>query len=257
MQTDLDGKVAIVTGGARGIGRAYAQGIADAGAAVLVVDLLEDEGRETVKAIEAAGGRAQFLNVDVTDQASTEAMAATAASEFGGVDILVNNAAMFASLRGGAMIDIGVDRWDRTMAVNVKGPWLCLCAVLPHMRARGGGAVVNQSSIAAFGLGGMLDYSTSKAALIGFTKNAALELGRDNVRVNAIAPGGVATEANAMITGDSEFTALAERAKVNQAIGVPIQPDDLVATVLYLVSDSSKLVTGQTIVVDGGRFFLG
>src|SRR5205823_5012406 len=142
-------------------------------------------------------------------------MAAAAASELGGIDILINNAAMFATLRGAAFTDIDVDRWDRTMAVNVKGPFLCIKAVVPHMRARGGGAIVNQGSIAAFGLMGMLDYATSKAALIGLTKNVALELGRDGIRVNAIAPGGVATEANATITGDPEFTAFAERAKQN------------------------------------------
>jgi NAD(P)-dependent dehydrogenase (short-subunit alcohol dehydrogenase family) len=257
MQTNLDGKVAIVTGGARGIGRSYAQALADAGAGVLIADVREEEGQQTAKAIEADGGRALFQTVDVTDPASTEAMAANVASEFGGVDILINNAAMFASLRGGLFSDIDPERWDRTMAVNVKGPFLCIRAVVPHMRARGGGAVVNQSSIAAFGLGGMLDYSTSKAALIGLTKNVALELGRDGIRVNAIAPGGVATEANAEITGDPEFKAMAERAKQNQAIGFPIQPDDLVGPMLYLVSDASKFMTGQTIVVDGGRFFLG
>jgi NAD(P)-dependent dehydrogenase (short-subunit alcohol dehydrogenase family) len=257
MQPNLEGKVAIVTGGARGIGRAYAEALAGAGAGVLVADLLEEEGDQTAKAIVAAGGRALFQRVDVIDPASTEAMAATAVAAFGGVDILVNNAAMFATLRGALFSDIDVDRWDRTMAVNVKGPFLCMKAVVPHMRARGGGAIVNQGSIAAFGLMGMLDYATSKSAVIGLTKNAALELGRDNIRVNAVAPGGVATEANAMITGDSEFKALAERAKTNQAIGLPIQPEDLVGTLLYLVSDASKFMTGQTVVVDGGRFFMG
>jgi NAD(P)-dependent dehydrogenase (short-subunit alcohol dehydrogenase family) len=258
MQANLAGKVAIVTGAARGIGRAYALGLAGAGAAVLVADLREDLGRDTAKAIEADGGRAVFQTVDVADPDSTAAMAATAASELGGIDVLVNNAAMFASLRGGPFTDIEVDRWDRTMAVNVRGPWLCARAVVPHMRARGGGSIVNQSSIAALGLGGMLDYATSKAALIGFTKNLALELGRDHIRVNAIAPGGVATEANAEITGDDPgFSALAQRAKVNQSIGDPIQPGDLVETMLYLAGDASRFMTGQTLVVDGGRFFLG
>ena len=153
--------------------------------------------------------------------------------------------------------ELSPERWDRTFAVNVRGPFLCMSAVVPRMQERGGGAIMNQSSIAAFGLGGMLDYSASKAALIGLTKNAALELGTFNIRVNALAPGGVATEANAMITHDPEFTALAERAKTNQVLKTPIQPEDLVDTMLFLVSDASKMVTGQTVVVDGGRFFLG
>ena len=256
MDTTLDGKVAIVTGGARGIGRVYAQGLAAASAAVLVADVLEQEGRDTVKSIEAGGGRAVFHATDVADPDSTEAMAATAASDLGGIDILVNNAAMFASLQGGAFTDISVDRWDRTMAVNVKGAWLCMRAVVPHMRARGGGAIVNQSSIAAFGLAGMLDYATSKAALIGLTKNAALELGRDRIRVNAIAPGGVATEATAAILG-GDVSVMQERAQANQLIPEVIQPEDLVGPMLYLVSDASKFMTGQTLVFDGGRFFLG
>jgi NAD(P)-dependent dehydrogenase (short-subunit alcohol dehydrogenase family) len=256
MQTNQDGRVAVVTGGARGIGRAYAQALAAAGAAVLVADVLEAEGHDTVESITNDGGRADFRLVDVADVESTESMADAAASAFGGIDILVNNAAMFASLRGGAFTDIDVDRWDRTMAVNVKGAWLCIRAVVPHMRARGGGAIVNQSSIAAFGLGGMLDYSTSKAALIGLTKNVALEVGRDNIRVNAIAPGGVATGAAAGIVG-GDVGMMEERAKTSQLIAEAIKPDDLVGPMLYLVSDAAKFMTGQTLVVDGGRFFLG
>jgi NAD(P)-dependent dehydrogenase (short-subunit alcohol dehydrogenase family) len=124
------------------------------------------------------------------------------------------------------------------------------------MRARGGGAIVNQSSIAAFGLAYMLDYATSKAALIGMTKNVALELGADNIRVNAIAPGGVATDATmGHVGGDVDL--MEERAKVNQTIPAAIRPEDLVGPMLYLVSDASKLMTGQTLVFDGGRFFLG
>lgn len=250
------GKVAIVTGGSRGIGRAYSEALADAGAAVLIADLLEAEGADTVETIRAKGQKAAFRKVDVSDMAATEAMAKAAADEFGGIDILINNAAIFASLRGGPMSDITVDRWDRTMAVNVKGPWLCMRAVVPYMRKRGGGAIMNQTSISAFGMAGMLDYTSSKAAVIGLTKSAASEFGRDNIRVNALAPGGVATEGFAEIMG-GDLSAAEERAKSSQLIARQMKPQDMVGTMLHLVGDGSKFMTGQTVVVDGGKYFLG
>lgn len=252
----LTGKVAIVTGGARGIGRAYSEALAEAGAAVLVADLLVAEGEATAEAIRARGGRALFRSIDVSDMAATEAMAEAAASEFGGIDILVNNAAIFASLRGGPMSDISVERWDRTMAVNVRGPWLCIRAVAPYMRRRGGGAIVNQTSISAFGMAGMLDYTASKAALIGITKSAASELGRDDIRVNAIAPGGTATEGYAELMGGN-MRAAEERARTTQLIARQIRPEDMIGTMLHLVGEGSRFITGQTIVVDGGKYFLG
>ncbi|MBP6682781.1 MAG: glucose 1-dehydrogenase [Halioglobus sp.] len=252
----IAGKVAIVTGGSRGIGRAYAEALADAGAAVLIADLLKAEGAETVEAIRAKGQQAVFMSVDVSSKEATEAMAKKAADTFGGIDILVNNAAMFASLKGGPMSDISVERWDLTMAVNVRGPWLCTCAVVPYMRQRGGGAIVNQTSISAFGMAGMLDYTASKAAVIGLTKSAASELGRDNIRVNAIAPGGTATEGYSQILGGNLAQA-EERAKATQLIAAQIQPQDITGTLLHLVSDGARFITGQTIVVDGGKYFLG
>ena len=254
--TDLKDKVAIVTGGARGIGRAYCEALAAAGACVLIADLLEAEGNDTAAAIQAKGGSGIFHKVDVSDAASTLAMAERAVAEFGGIDILVNNAAMFASLRGGPMSDISIERWDRTMAVNVRGPWLCINAVVPHMRALGGGAIVNQTSISAFGMAYMLDYTASKAAVIGLTKSAASELGRDNIRVNAIAPGGVASEGLSEIMGGNMSIA-EERAKATQLIAAQMVPEDMCGTMLHLVSNSSKFVTGQTLVVDGGKYFLG
>jgi NAD(P)-dependent dehydrogenase (short-subunit alcohol dehydrogenase family) len=252
----IAGKVAIVTGGSRGIGRAYAEALADAGAAVLIADLLEVEGAKTVEAIRRKGQKAAFRTVDVSSLEATEAMAKAAAAEFGGVDILVNNAAIFASLRGGSMTDISVERWDRTMAVNVRGSWLCMRAVVPYMRQRGRGAIVNQTSISAFGMAGMLDYTASKAAIIGLTKSAASELGRDNIRVNAIAPGGTATEGYAEIMG-GDLSGAEQRAKTTQLIAEQIKPEDLTGTLLHLVGDGAKFITGQTIVVDGGKYFLG
>ena len=256
MTGSLAGKVAIVTGGARGIGRAYAEALVGEGAAVVIADMLEAEGQDTAAAMCASGGRAVFQRVDVADQVSTEAMAEKAVAEFGGIDILVNNAAMFASLKGGPLTDLSVERWDKTMAVNVKGAWLCIKAVVPHMRARGGGVIVNQSSISAFGMPYMLDYTASKAAVIGLTKSVASELGRDNIRVNCIAPGGTATEGYSEIMGGNMAVA-EERAKATQLIAEQMKPDAMVGTLLHLVSDGSRFVTGQTLVVDGGRYFLG
>ena len=254
----LDGKVAIVTGAARGIGRAYAEGLAAAGAAVMIADVRDDEGRATVEAIRAAGGTAMFTSVDVTDVASTERMAAEAAAELGGIDILVNNAAIFAGLTRAPLTELPVDRWTRLMEVNVTGVFLCTRAVVPFMRERGSGAIVNQSSIAAFGGhgGGMLDYATSKAAVIGFTKSAAKDLGADHIRVNAICPGGVASEAAVELAGGNR-DAIHRYASETQLIPEAIQPHDLVGPLLFLVSDAAKFMTGQTVVVDGGRYFLG
>jgi NAD(P)-dependent dehydrogenase (short-subunit alcohol dehydrogenase family) len=255
---NLQGKVAIVTGGARGIGRGYSQGLAAAGAAVLIADLLESEGRETAKAIEADGGRAIFMTVDATDVDATESMAAAAAAELGGVDILVNNAAMFANLPPTPLREMAIERWMKTINVNVNGVYLCTRAVIPHMQARGGGAIVNQASIAAFGLTGgpMTDYATSKTAVVGFTKSAAKELGQFGIRVNAIAPGGTVTEAAATFVG-GDLSAVEERAGMGSVLGKAMHPDDLVGPMLFLVSDSSGFMTGQTLVVDGGRYFLG
>jgi NAD(P)-dependent dehydrogenase (short-subunit alcohol dehydrogenase family) len=255
---NLGGKVAIVTGAARGIGRAYAHGLASAGAAVVMADIREDEGSEAAKAIEAGGGRAMFVSADVTDPVSTVGLAAATAGEFGGVDILVNNAAVFAGLSRAHLTELPVERWRRVLDVNVTGAWLCMRATVPHMQKRGGGAIINQASIAAYGMhgGGMLDYATSKTAIIGLTKSAAKELGSDGIRVNAICPGGVSTEAALELAGGD--TTLIERlADEAQLIKQVIGPDDMVGPLLFLASDASKFMTGQTVVVDGGRFFLG
>ena len=185
-------------------------------------------------------------------------MAATAAAEFGGIDILVNNAAMFAGLSAEPLTELPVERWDRVMSVNVKGVWLCTRAVVPYMRERGGGVIVNQGSIGAYGLQGFgrLDYGTSKAAVIGLTKNAAKELAPDGIRVEReIRPGGVASEAALGIAGD--ISVVERAARETQLIPQAITPDDMVGPVLFLASDASKFMTGQTIVVDGGRYFLG
>jgi NAD(P)-dependent dehydrogenase (short-subunit alcohol dehydrogenase family) len=238
------------------MGRAYARGLAAAGASVLVADVMEDEGQQAARAIAAEGHQAMFLQVDVSDLASTERMAAVAAETLGGVDILVNNAAVFAGLSSVPLADLPPDRWSLVMDVNVKGVWLCMRAVVPYMRQRAGGVIINQGSIGAYGLQGpgRLDYGTSKAAVLGLTKNAAKELATDGIRVNAICPGAVASEAAIELAGDMSVF---NQAKESQLLREIINPDDMVEPLLFLASDASKFMTGQAIVVDGGRYFLG
>ena len=252
---DLNGKVAIVTGAARGLGREYACCLAAAGAAIVVAD--RRDCAQTVTAVESAGGKALGLNIDVADSQSTQAMAEAAVETFGRIDVLINNAAIYGSVKGGRFEDIAEADWDACMAVNIKGIWNCCKAVVPVMRQGGaGGSIINISSLAAvYGTPFTLHYTTSKAAVIGITRGLARELGRDWIRVNTIAPGCVLTEGT-----DEFFGAKAEKAKqviaAGQALQKNLETNDLAGTVLYLASDASRFVTGQTIMVDGGSVLL-
>ena len=250
----LDGKVAIVTGGARGLGREYVLRMAAEGAAVLAGDVRDCAA--TVAAVEAAGGKAIAARLDVTDPASCEAAVSAARDRFGRVDILVNNAALYGGLQGGRFETLDPAEWDRVLAVNVTGMWNCCKAVVGAMRANGGGSIINISSLAAvYGLPFALHYSVSKAAVIGMTRSLARELGRDWIRVNAIAPSAVMTEGTEEFFGDK-----LEKAKQVIASGQTLQRNletsDLAGTVVYLAGDASRFVTGQTIMVDGGTVFL-
>jgi NAD(P)-dependent dehydrogenase (short-subunit alcohol dehydrogenase family) len=174
----LAGKTAIVTGSARGIGAAFAQALAAEGAKVLVADVLD--GARTVEAIQKAGGSAQFFKVDVSDASSARAMAQAALSAFGQIDILVNNAAIFASLEKKGFLDISSEEWDRLMAVNLRGPFECVKAVAPHMIARKSGRIINIASGTVFkGQVGFLHYVTSKGGVVAMTRSLARELGGD------------------------------------------------------------------------------
>jgi 3-oxoacyl-[acyl-carrier protein] reductase len=250
----LKDKVAIVTGAARGLGRAYAERLAAEGAAVLCADIRDPAN--VAAAIQAAGGRALALEVDVADAASCRAMADRAAEAFGGLDVLVNNAALYGGLSGGRFDQIGEADWDRTMAVNVKGIWNCCKAAVPAMKRRGGGSIINISSLAAvYGLPYALHYTTSKGAVIGMTRGLARELGRDWIRVNAVAPSAVLTEGTQEFMGEKYEKAIQVIAG-GQTLQRNLQTDDLVGTIVYLASDASRFVTGQTIMVDGGTVFL-
>ena len=254
MTDDLRDKVAIVTGAGRGLGRAYAERFAEAGARVVTGDVLDCSG--TVAAIEAAGGTAIALPLDVRDQTSCNAMGDHAMAAFGRIDILVNNAALYGSLKGGRFETLSQEEWDDCMDVNVTGIWRCCKAVIGPMKARKSGSIINISSLAAVaGLPYGLHYSTSKSAVIGMTRSLARELGRDWIRVNAIAPSAVMTEGTAEFFGE-RLERVAEVIAGEQALKRNLQPEDLVGTVLYLASDASRFVTGQTIMVDGGTVFL-
>ena len=254
MTGDLAGKTAIVTGAGRGLGREYAQRLAAAGASVTAADIIDCAG--TVSAIEDAGGTAMACHLDVRSDAGCQVMAEATRARFGGIDILVNNAALYGSLRGGRFETLSETDWNDCMDVNVAGIWRCCKAVVPEMKARQAGSIINISSLAAVaGLPYGLHYATSKAAVIGMTRSLARELGRSWIRVNAIAPSAVMTEGTAEFFGDKLDRATTVIAD-GQTLKRTLETEDLAGTVLWLASDASRFVTGQTIMVDGGTVFL-
>lgn len=251
---DFTNKVAVVTGAARGLGQEYARRFARHGANVVACDLRDCD--DTLAIIRGEGADGLSLETDVTDRHSTEAMAAAAVDAFGGIDILVNNAALYGSLTFAPFDRLDESEWDATMNVNVKGIWQCCKAVVPSMKARGGGSIVNISSLAAtYGMPNGLHYTASKAAVIGLTRGLAREVGRFDIRVNAVAPNVVNTDATGEVFGDKRDK-IVEVTLSQQAIRKPLEPEDIVGAVLFLASDLSKLTTGQTIMVDGGTVML-
>lgn len=247
----LDGKVAIVTGaGGRGnsIGRAYAVALANAGASVVVADLNGDGAKAVADEIVAAGGKAIAAQVDITDTASVEAMAASAKAQFGGIDILVNNAALMVEIVDKPLMETDRARFDKGMAVNVWGAINCAQVVAPFMAERGGGAIVNQVSAGAYPAQSY--YGVTKIALHGATTTLATELGRQGIRVNAIGPGMTKTDAGLALTPDDSPLVQALSGKT------PIQlrdtPDALCGALLLLVSDAGRWMTGQVLNIDGG-----
>jgi len=245
------GKVVLITGAARGLGFEYARSLGAAGAIVVAGDV-----RDCADAAAAAGNGAIGVTLDVADMVSAEAMAAAAVERFGRIDALVNNAALYGSLRGGRFNQIAETDWDAAMTVNVKGIWNCCKAVVPAMRQGGGGSIINIASLAAtYGMPFALHYTTSKAAVIGMTRGLARELGRDNIRVNAIAPSAVTTEGTVEFLGDKYDRGL-EVIRAGQSIQRTLEPADLTGTVAWLIGDGSQFVTGQTIAVDGGTVML-
>lgn len=241
----LAGKVAIVTGGARHIGARYCRALVQEGAAVVIADILD--GSSVARAVQAAGGKALALSVDVSKEEDTHRMAAETVNAFGRIDILVNNAAIFINIERHPFYEISADEWDRVSAVNIKGPFLCTKAVFPQMKQQKSGKIINISSSTAFwGTPNFLHYVASKAALIGMTRSLARELGDYGICVNAIAPGLVEHE------GQNAPKALTEWQLKERSIKRLQTPDDLLGTLIFLGSPDSDFMTGQTIVVDGG-----
>ena len=247
-------KVVIVTGAARGLGQEYARQFARRGANVAVNDLRDCS--ETLAIIEQEGAAGIKAETDVTSAESTREMAQAVLDKFGRIDVLVNNAALYGSLSFVPFDQLDEDEWDATMNVNVKGIWQCCKAVVPAMKEQESGSIVNISSLAAtYGMPNGLHYTASKAAVIGATRGLARELGRYSVRVNAVAPNVVNTDATGEVFGDKRDKVV-DVTMSQQAIRKPLETEDIVGAVLYLGSDHSKLTTGQTIMVDGGTVFL-
>ncbi len=245
----LDGKVALVTGAAQGIGAAFAKGLAAEGAKVAISDL--DSGRTVVDIIKQAGGEAIDAPADVSDEASIAAAVKKTVETFGRLDILVNNAAIFTQVERNNFDEIPIDEWDRVMAVNVRGVWLAAKAAVQEMRKNGYGKIVNISSGRAFkGSTHFLHYDASKAAVVGITRSLARELGSDNICVNALAPGSTASE-NVMKRQTDKGSTMDGTVKT-RALKRVETPEDLVGACLFLASPESDFMTGQSLVVDGG-----
>ena len=248
----LDGKAAIVTGGAAGIGRAICKLFASEGASVVVADIDEDGGRATVDAILASGGAAAFAATDVSRESEVEAMVEAAVSEYGTVNVLVNDAAAFVF---GTVESVTDSDWRRVLGVNVLGPSYTVKHVLPHMREAGGGSIVNIASVSSFiAQPAFVPYNTSKGALLQLTRCLAMDLAPDDIRVNCVCPGAIltqATELHRRFTGEDREGFLTDAANSNfmKRFG---QPEEIAYGALFLASDESSFMTGQPLVIDGG-----
>ena len=240
-------KVAIVTGAGGGIGQAYAEALAREGAAVVVADINTEGAQKVADGIKGEGGNALAVRVDVSDPDSAKEMAAQTLSEFGGIDYLVNNAAIFGGMKLDFLITVDWDYYKKFMSVNMDGALVCTRAVYRKMAKRGGGAIVNQSSTAAWLYSNF--YGLAKVGINGLTQQLATELGGQNIRVNAIAPGPIDTEANRTTTPQEMVADIVK--------GIPLsrmgEPEDLVGMCLFLLSDQAKWITGQIFNVDGGQ----
>lgn len=246
----LDGKVAIVTGGARSIGAAFAKGLAAEGAKVVIADI--DAADETLGIIKQAGGEAMAVRTDVTSEADCENMVAEAVAAYGRLDILVANAGLWVNLERRSALEIDLETWQKVMAVNVQGVWLSAKAAIPEMVKNQYGKIVTVTSSRAMKGGSrMLHYDASKGAVIAITRSLAREWGESGIRVNAIAPGATDTEISRALADETQAQRRLASAQ-ERAIKRPEEPEDLVGACLFLAAPESDVMSGQTVVVDGG-----
>ena len=247
---DLEGRVVIITGGGKGIGKVYAQEFARAGARVIAADIDGAAAETVADEITRRGGAAFALRTDIAEPSSTEAMAAAAITRFGAIDVLINNASLMSVLARRSWLEIPVEEWDRVMAVNLRGMFLSCRAVFPAMKAQARGKIVNISSSRVWdGTPNRLHYTTSKAGVIGFTRALAREVAEFGITVNAVTPGMTQSETQVQSSsGNYLATRIAGR-----AIERAQYPEDLVGAVMFLASSASDFMTGQTINVDGGK----
>src|SRR5512136_1553059 len=236
----LKDRVAIVTGAARGLGRAFCAALAKESAKIMAVDIADVN--DTIKEIESLGGTAKGLRVDVSSEKDTRKMAEDTVGAFGRIDILVNNAAIIYNLVRKPFYEIDPDLWDKVMAVNIKGPWLCTKAVFPQMKAQKKGKIITISSETFFtGSHGFVHYVTSKGGVIGLTRSLAIELGPYHININAIAPGFTDTEASRTIADVNKYDV--SRTPLTRLE----QPHDLIGAAIFFASDESDFITGQTL----------
>lgn len=244
----LDGKVAIVTGGGRGIGVEYAKVLAAEGAKVAVTDIVDTE--TTVNIIKQAGGDAIGIHCDVTDPDNIKSMVAETVETYGRLDILVNNAALFADLKQGSFLNIDEAEWDRVMQINTRGVFSCSKAAVPEMKKNGYGKIINIASGTVFkGTPMLLHYVSSKGAQVAFTRALAREVGNDGITVNCISPGLTMSE---KVIDDEQWTAVKDGNTASRAIKREQMPEDLIGALVFFSSQDSDFITGQTLVVDGG-----
>lgn len=248
---DLRRQVIIITGGAFGIGRIYSERLCAAGARVVIADIAGEAGEEVARRLQEEGREAISVRTDISEEAATLRLADAVLARFGRIDGLINNASLMSSLPRRSWLEIPIEEWDRVMAVDLRGLFLCCRAVVPHMQRQGKGKIVNITSTRVFeGTPNRLHYTTAKGGVIGFTRALAREVGPHNISVNVIAPGLTLSDTQ-IATSDKGY--LNDEYNRQRAFARAQVPDDLVGVVMFLLSDASDFITGQTMVVDGGK----